>query len=78
MSAYTLDDVTVEKGHVMTTDGRYYLAMDGHFDYWHRVKARHGTLIRLDYPMGRYSYDYCFRSNLPGCIEKLNTLLTLH
>ena len=73
---YTADQVTTKRGHIMTDDGRYYLAFDGDYDYWHEIKSRKGDKLRLSYPLGRYSYDYCFRSDLPACIDKLNAILT--
>jgi hypothetical protein len=75
---YSEDDLKVIKGHIMTADNRYYLGNDGDYDYWHSITSVDGDHMKLGFVMGHYAYDYCFRSNLKGCLDKLNCLISRH
>jgi len=72
---YTTKDIISKKGHIMTSDEKYYLSSDGDFDYWCKIRSRTGDSLKLQPPIGRYSYDYVFRCNIPACVVKLNALL---
>ncbi len=72
---YTLESLSNTKGHIITHDRKYYLAQDGHYDYWHIIKSITGDTLKLGPPIGRHAYDYCFRSNLQGCLDTLNKLI---
>jgi len=74
---YTINDLKITKKHIMTADMKYYLSNDGAYDYWKTITDSLGNELKLGYALGHHSYDYCFRSDLNRCIDKLNKILSI-
>lgn len=80
MAKYSVADIVKRGGKVYTKDKKYFLQSDraypdSGYDYWHEVIGVERGIHKLSSGMGHYSYDYCFRKDLVGCVDRLNKIL---
>ena len=73
---YKLSDLINIRGHLYTSDKRYFIAPDGTgYHYWHRTRSESGSILK-GCLIGSVSYGYVWPTDKDGALKKLNNILT--
>jgi len=72
---YKLTDLISKRGHLYTSDKRYFAAPDGTgYHYWHKARSESGSILK-GCVIGSVSCDYVWPTDKTRALLKLNNIL---